>query len=986
MPDQIFVGNFSKGLTNNRLAFYIDNDAFPTLINAMIWRGRLFRKRGTSLLGRLQIQAQSASVPSSWQFGSLPLVAGEANLITDFNLGSTACIVPGSLNVTVGANTYTDPAEDGNLTVTTFTGTITNATQANPCVLDCVNDLQAGGSKQIKISGVIGMVQLNGNTYTITSFTPTQITIAVDSSAFGAYGGGGTGVITGLNLSSATGNINYATGAISFSGGGVGPLTGFFDYQPGLPVMGIRELVLSNYTFPNTMFFDTKKAYQFNEGSDKFYNVSFYRSTQNPVTWSGQNYQQFWNANYQDAFWVTNDRPGFSYYSLTSITWVSATQLTLVITAVAGSKPIAVNDKVFTYQISTNATVDIADKLASVNGLTGNVSAVVEAPAGTFTLTVDFPGASIIDPTTGEPAPPPTVVYNSGIIQLLTRNLSNQDGIKYYNGDPTTIGIPDPAKAANFGWVNFAPPLSASGTTTSINDSPLKQWYLVGAKLIMPYKDRLLFFAPWIQATDGAAAIQLPDTCVFSWNGTAYYANLVPTNQSYDPTAYFVDQTGKGGWRAAGIQQEIVTANNNEDVLIVSFTNRQTRFVYTGNDISPFIFYSINAELGTTSTFSTVSLDQGCLSIGNYGLSMTDQQSTQRVDLQIPDQIFQITGANQGDLRVNSQRDFLREWVYFAYPVTGSIPFPTQTLLFNYRDNTYAILKENFTAHGQYRRTSSFNWIKAGQIFKTWSQWNQPWNASNYVADYASVVAGNPEGYVLIKDQGTGEGVSGYVQAITNSTNFCAITSSNHCLAVGDFVRFQNGIGTGLSFINNVIGKVIAVTSANIFKVDIPFDTFTYIGGMEFAKLSQPFVQSKQFPSYWQMGKKTRIGVQKYLLDTTARGEVTLNMYTSQNDVNDWNDGPGSANANPSVIYSKILYTCPESTNLGLTPANVNLQMPTAKEQDQIWHRFNTSLIGDTVQIGITLSDDQMKDYELATSEVALHAFMIEVSPSQHLA
>ena len=36
--------------------------------------------------------------------------------------------------------------------------------------------------------------------------------------------------------------------------------------------------------------------------------------------------------------------------------------------------------------------------------------------------------------------------------------------------------------------------------------------------------------------------------------------------------------------------------------------------------------------------------------------------------------------------------------------------------------------------------------------------------------------------------------------------------------------------------------------------------------------------------------------------------------------------------------------------------------MPTAAGQFQIWHRMNTSLIGDSVQIGITLNNIQMRD------------------------
>jgi hypothetical protein len=54
MTSKITVGPFSKGLRNDIIPVYIDNDSFPTLINAYQWRGRAKRKRGTSLLGRLQ--------------------------------------------------------------------------------------------------------------------------------------------------------------------------------------------------------------------------------------------------------------------------------------------------------------------------------------------------------------------------------------------------------------------------------------------------------------------------------------------------------------------------------------------------------------------------------------------------------------------------------------------------------------------------------------------------------------------------------------------------------------------------------------------------------------------------------------------------------------------------------------------------------------------------------------------------------------------
>src|SRR6202034_1845485 len=115
----------------------------------------------------------------------------------------------------------------------------------------------------------------------------------------------------------------------------------------------------------------------------------------------------------------------------------------------------------------------------------------------------------------------------TGIAQLLTNSLAGQDGIRWYDGDPTSAtGIPT---GTGLGWVNFAPPLTA--TSVSIDDQGFGTYYLVGALAVLPFKDRLLFFGPMIQ-TSGGAVIQTPiqDNVLWSWNGTPYYNSLVPTS------------------------------------------------------------------------------------------------------------------------------------------------------------------------------------------------------------------------------------------------------------------------------------------------------------------------------------------------------------------------------------------------------------------------------------------------------------------------
>jgi hypothetical protein len=105
----------------------------------------------------------------------------------------------------------------------------------------------------------------------------------------------------------------------------------------------------------------------------------------------------------------------------------------------------------------------------------------------------------------------------------------------------------------------------------------------------------------------------------------------------------------------------------------------------------------------------------------------------------------------------------------------------------------------------------------------------------------------------------------------------------------------------------------------------------------------------------------------------------------SQDNENPWNDPVNNPPPN-SLEYSQVLYTCPESTNLGLTPANINLQSPISSSQNQIWHRVNTSLQGDSVQIGITLNDTQMRNYADATAEITLHGMQLTVDRGPYLA
>ena len=925
MSEKIVVGPINKGLRTDRTAFVIDNDSFPTLINSYQWRGRVKRKRGTSLLNRLQRFFNSTNV--SYNTGSTTITfdgSGNANLLSGFGLTAispNANILPGSVTIvgSVGPVTYTDPTKDGFLTPT------------------------------------------------------------------------GTG---GPNT------INYATGAILIPAQAGGTATVKFTYNPTFPVMGLEDLTLIPTQFPGTLAFDTTYSYNVLTASPyTIYDVSFYnnpsasatlpgyvpKTNWTPTTWNGQNYQQFWTTNYQGALWATNGinvpfstaNIGMQFTTITGAAIGAGGPPAIVTLNTAGS-PAVVGDFVF------------INEIVGMTGINWQTGYVISTVAG-VSITVEFPNATIGG-----------AWMSGGIIQYLTNRVSNTiDCLRWYNGDPTNGNALNPTFTNNTGWVNFAPPLSQS--IFSIADAPQKVYYLVGARMIVPFKDRLLFLGPVIQTSSPGSQLYLQDTIIYSLNGTPYYTVsytndpnpaidtptsitnklfpiLVPNNQTAGPYAYFEDSPGFGGNITAGVDQPMITVSMNEDVLIVGFNTLQTRVVYTGSDIVPFNLFVINSELGSGSTFSVINMDQGVITRGTRGYIITNQTSAQRIDIEIPDQVFEINLTNNGNERICATRDFINEWIYFTYPTnmdnSSIYIYPNQTLQYNYRDNSWAIMNETYTTYGAFRRQTGFIWSTVGNVYPTWASWNEPWNAGDSTLLQQEVIAGNQQGFVLVKDEGTGEGTSLYIQSFSTNT----LTVVDHGLNQNDYILITGCLGPIGTQVNGKIFSVDSVISENQFTLNPPITSATYDGNGYITRLYVPLIQTKQFPVAWDLSRKTRLGPQQYLLTTTYNSQITLLIFLSQNSSSAYNTGtivPDILSTNNSLVYSTVLYTCPESTNLGLIPtstnmanqANTNLQMIVkpatgTSQQAQTWHRVNTSLIGDTVQIGFTVSDAQMRELD----------------------
>lgn len=108
----LFIGPYDIGAQKDLKPFMIPDTAFPELLNAFVWRGRVERKAGYSLLGRLRRLQTGLALPNTNGGG-----ATSGNLLTAILLNDPAATLdPGSISIVVGAQTFTDPNKDGVLT------------------------------------------------------------------------------------------------------------------------------------------------------------------------------------------------------------------------------------------------------------------------------------------------------------------------------------------------------------------------------------------------------------------------------------------------------------------------------------------------------------------------------------------------------------------------------------------------------------------------------------------------------------------------------------------------------------------------------------------------------------------------------------------------------------------------------------------------------------------------------------------------------
>lgn len=535
--------------------------------------------------------------------------------------------------------------------------------------------------------------------------------------------------------------------------------------------------------------------------------------------------------------------------------------------------------------------------------------------------------------------------------RFFVSNYVEADGIRYY--DP---GASD--------WVTM------DVNTSSVTDGSGNHPRVVTARIVIPFKNRLILLntIEYVVVSSGQTVLgkqTFVNRCRFSQIGSPFDAEAW-----YEPPGMY----GRGGWLDAPTQEPIVSCQIIKDRLIVYFANSTYELVYIGNQNQPFIWQTINSELGCESTFSTIPFDKAVLGIGSVGVHACNGINVDRIDQKIPDEVFQIYNGNNGPYRVYGIRDYYTEAAYWAFPSADvATTYPNRVMVYNYQNQTWAFNDDSITCFGYFNVPDDITWEDATM---TWEEADFPWNSASLQAEFQTIIGGNQQGFVFVIDRDI-ERNSASLQ-ITNmtynaTTTKLTVTAYSHNLQSNDYVLLE-----GISTVGNtgtMLGLEftiypVTVVDSNTFTIVPDFSiTGTYAGGATLARVSNIDIQTKQFNPYNQTDRNVYIAKVDFLVDRTDDGEITVDYWPSSSNLSMVQAG----SATGSIMGTSVLETSPFDL------------YPLEFQQERLWHPVYFQVDGECIQFHISFSPAQMKLASVSLADFQLHAITLYAQPTSRM-
>lgn len=527
----------------------------------------------------------------------------------------------------------------------------------------------------------------------------------------------------------------------------------------------------------------------------------------------------------------------------------------------------------------------------------------------------------------------------------------------------------------NFDFIRYTDGTSWQLFIPQINATPS---FMSKVLCLLPFRGRLVAF----NTEEGPLGLPVTYSNRIRWAaiGTPFTgANAIIPASNINANAWRDDIRGQGGYLDIPTSEDIVSVGFVRDNLVIYCERSTWQLRYTGRSIAPFQIEKVNSELGAEGTFSTVQFDTSLVGVGDKGIVECDSYKSERIDIKIPDLVFNFQNNNNGPARVHGIRDFVNRLAYWTYPsASANGTYPDKRLVYNYENDSWAIFDDSFTCLGTIQIPSNQRWI---DIHIPWVQCNFPW-INSQILDDPAIIGGNQQGFVEYLDEQNTNDVSLFIQNITgNTTTPTVITSPNHNLQTGAVIKISN-IPTGTPF-DNLNGKIFGIIVLNVNSFQLMFYNSStqkfstpqldlpgsYVGGGMIAILDNFLIQSKKF-NFMDDGQNIKFGYLDILMNATNSpnpGAITLQMYVDYNDDETTNTLPqnviadGSTNTVPDGFFNQTIPT---------TPADFDLNK---KGGSKFWQRVYCPTRGNFITLVYTLSNAQMVGVEQA-SDVQIDA------------
>lgn len=259
------------------------------------------------------------------------------------------------------------------------------------------------------------------------------------------------------------------------------------------------------------------------------------------------------------------------------------------------------------------------------------------------------------------------------------------DTADIFNGDNTnfissaSFGRTNSFSTATFYFTNFAGGIGSptvtcnpiryftTGTTTTVfspdtTPTAATRNYILGAQFIFSIRQRLLL----LNTVEGdTAPAGVPET----GTGTNY-AQRMRWSQANNPgasTSWDEITPGRGGFVDAPTSEQIISAKQLQDQIIVYFTNSVWSIDPTSDPALPFRWTKINSFRACDAPYATIGHDRYSIAFGKRGITACDRVEVKRIDDRIQD--FMVNEVNTGRIQVMySERNYPERRSWTLYP------------------------------------------------------------------------------------------------------------------------------------------------------------------------------------------------------------------------------------------------------------------------------------------------------------------------------